>query len=271
MMTTQQTDRKLPLPLKWAGGKSWLVPYLKQIWGNSDEDRLVEPFCGSLAVSFGLRPERALLNDANQHLINFMQWLQRGLIITNEMIYDRAFYYARREEFNTLIRADQHQSQRAAELFYYLNRTGFNGLCRFNRRGEFNVPFGRYKAIRYLTDFSLYQSILTDWEFCLGDFSHLPIQAGDWIYADPPYDTPFTQYSQTAFTWPDQVRLAEWLAQQTIPVIASNQATERIQTLYRDLGFEVQILSAPRLISANGDRRPALEILATLNLGHPTA
>ncbi|MCU0499859.1 MAG: Dam family site-specific DNA-(adenine-N6)-methyltransferase [Anaerolineae bacterium] len=255
-------------PLKWAGGKTWLLPTLRPLW--RDDYRLVEPFCGGLAVAIGLRPTQGLFNDANPHLINFMQWLQRGLIITNEMIYDRVFYYARREEFNALIRVGQHQTQRAAELFYYLNRTGFNGLCRFNRNGLFNVPFGRYKTIHYTTDFRNYQTLLADWEFRLGDFSDLPIREGDWIYADPPYDTPFTQYSQTIFTWTDQVRLAHWLAQQCVPVITSNQATDRILALYHDLGFEVRTLLAPRLISANGDRRPALEILAFRNLELPT-
>src|SRR6266480_5583819 len=66
-------------PLKWAGGKRWQVPHLRPIWKPSEDRRLVEPFCGGLAVTLGLAPSTALLNDANPHLVNFYQWLQRGL------------------------------------------------------------------------------------------------------------------------------------------------------------------------------------------------
>jgi DNA adenine methylase len=66
-------------PLKWAGGKRWQVPHLRPMWEPHSRRRLVEPFCGGLAVTLGLLPERALLNDANPHLINFYRWLQQGL------------------------------------------------------------------------------------------------------------------------------------------------------------------------------------------------
>src|ERR1700675_134123 len=68
-------------PLKWAGGKRWLVPHLRPIWENHTDRRLVEPFSGGLAVTLGLRPEQALLNDINPHLINFYHWLRKGLQI----------------------------------------------------------------------------------------------------------------------------------------------------------------------------------------------
>ncbi|MDT7924708.1 MAG: DNA adenine methylase, partial [Chlorobiota bacterium] len=64
-------------PLKWAGGKRWLVPYIRRLWAAHRHRRLVEPFCGGLSVTLGLQPERALLNDINPHLINFFRWLQR--------------------------------------------------------------------------------------------------------------------------------------------------------------------------------------------------
>src|SRR5687768_14752342 len=66
-------------PLKWAGGKRWLVPYLRPMWAKYRSSRLVEPLCGGLAVTLGLRPERALLNDLNPHNINFYRWLAAGL------------------------------------------------------------------------------------------------------------------------------------------------------------------------------------------------
>lgn len=249
-------------PLKWAGGKRWLVPHLRTYWLRHRHRRLVEPFCGGLAVALGLMPERALLNDVSPHLINFYHWLQRGLYITIEMHNDEKLYYAYRDRFNQLIAEGRGNSREAAELFYYLNRTGYNGLCRFNQQGEFNVPFGRYRRIRYISDFSIYQDVLSNWDFTVGDFQNVLLDPEDFVYADPPYDVEFTQYAQRIFSWADQVRLAEWLACHRGPVVLSNQATNRIVDLYRQLGFTLRFLQGPRMISCNGDRRPAPEVLA---------
>jgi DNA adenine methylase len=248
-------------PLKWAGGKRWLVPHLMRLWMPHRARRLVEPLCGGLAVALGLTPARALLNDISPHTINFYRHLKRGLRITIPMRNESDLYYAHRERFNVFIRAGAAASEEAAALFYYLNRTGYNGLCRFNSKGEFNVPFGRYKQINYTTDFSAYRGVFADWELSTGDFANLVISEDDFVYADPPYDVEFTQYSKEQFGWAQQVRLAEWLAAHRGPVAVSNQATERILRLYEGLGFEVERVSAPRRISCTGDRTPAVEIL----------
>lgn len=253
-------------PLKWAGGKRWLLPGLLPIWSAFESRRLAEPFCGGLAVALGLRPRAALLNDANRHLINFYRQLQAGLLISFEMANDSDLYYQHRRRFNQIIAEGQADTPEAAGLFYYLNRTGYNGLCRFNQSGGFNVPFGRYKTISYTTDFRAYVPVLAPWQFTAGDFAGLALTADDFIYADPPYDVEFTSYSQEGFRWPDQVRLAEWLTAHNGPVVISNQATPRILELYRRLNFTVRQLPAPRRISANGDRTPAMEVLAFRNV-----
>jgi DNA adenine methylase len=85
---------------------------------------------------------------------------------------------------------------------------------------------------------------------------------GNFVYADPPYDVEFTQYSKDGFDWKDQISLAEWLAKHKGPVILSNQATNRIIELYGKLGFHLTFLQAPRMINCTGDRTPAREILA---------
>ena len=253
---------QLKPPLKWAGGKRWLVPHLRPLWEPHRHRRLVEPFCGGLAVSLGLLPERALLNDINPHLINFYRWLKRGLVIEIAMENDKTLYYTYRARFNRLIAEGRDGSREAAELFYYLNRTGYNGLCRFNRQGAFNVPFGRYKRIQYETNFLPYRDLFSGWEFMSGDFEEVPLEGGDFVYADPPYDVEFTQYAREGFSWDDQVRLAEWLARHPGPVVLSNQATDRIVRLYERLGFSLTFLEGPRRISCDGDRTPALEVLA---------
>lgn len=256
-------ERPLRPPLKWAGGKRWLVSDLRPIWEPLRGYRLVEPFCGGLAVSLALQPERALLNDLNPHLVTFYNWLQKGLKMSLKFENEEEFYYQARTRFNQLIKDPVTSgNQEVAELFYYLNRTGYNGLCRFNQSGEFNVPFGRYKRINYAGDFLEYQAQLAAWEFSVGDFETLSLEKDDFIYADPPYDVEFTQYSPTGFTWDDQVRLALWLKAHEGPVVASNQATKRIVELYSDLGFQITFLAGPRRISCTGDRTPAQEILA---------
>ena len=253
-------------PLKWAGGKRWQVPYLRSLWTPHARRRLVEPFCGGLGVALGLRPERALLNDANPHVINFYRWLQRGLRTTLRMQNDEALFYQHRDRFNALLSSGKGNTAEAAALFYYLNRTGYNGLCRFNKRGGFNVPFGRYARINYLANFSEYREAFAGWSFTAGDVEDVPLERGDFVYADPPYDVEFTQYSRGGFSWEDQERTAAWLAAHRGPGILVNQATDRIERLYRALGYSVTFLDAPRRISCNGDRRPAREILGTRNL-----
>jgi len=128
------------------------------------------------------------------------------------------------------------------------------------------VPFGRYRRITYTRDFSAYARVLARWEFMVGDFTAVPLEADDFIYADPPYDVEFTQYSRERFGWEQQVRLAEWLVRHPGPVVISNQATERVVRLYERLGFSLTFLEAPRMISCNGDRTPAREVLATRGL-----
>lgn len=250
-------------PLKWAGGKRWLVSYLRPLWNGLRHRRLVEPLCGGLAVTFGLMPDRALLNDINPHLVNFFKQLKRGLRIKIPMRNDSRMYYVYRRQFNGLIEEGRGDTREAAELFFYLNRTGYNGLCRFNKSGGFNVPFGRYKRINYDRDFRPYGLAMRKWEFTSVDFGKLRLEPDDFVYADPPYDVQFTQYAKESFAWEDQRRLVRWLANHPGPVVLSNQATPRIVDLYEEFGFSLRYLDAPRMISCNGDRTPAKEVVAT--------
>ena len=253
-------------PLKWAGGKRWLVSQLKPIWEENAERRYVEPFCGGLAVVLGLQPQKALLNDVNPHLINFYRHVQNGLRMRLPMRNDEALFYRHRDHFNQLIRKDDALTEEGAQLFYYLNRTCFNGLCRFNKGGDFNVPFGTYKAINYANNFSQYAAVFRQWTFSNQDIEALRFEAGDFIYADPPYDVEFTTYSAGGFSWDDQVRTAKLLAGHRGPVVISNQATKRIIELYESLGFDLTFLDGPRRISCTGDRTAAREVLAMKNV-----
>jgi DNA adenine methylase len=162
-----------------------------------------------------------------------------------------------------------------AELFYYLNRTGYNGLCRFNRRGEFNVPFGKYKKINYRKSFEEYSLLMETWELLNLDFRDLlslpeVANKGSFVFADPPYDSDgkgFVGYGGKAFDWADQFHLASLLYDHPGPVVACNLATSRILTLYQSLNFDIELVNVPRRISCKGaNRAPVQEMIATRNL-----
>ena len=261
------SNSTLKPPLKWAGGKRWLIPYIRAHWEQHGFRRLVEPFCGGLSVALSLTPEDALLNDVNPHLINFYEQVKRGLQVTIAARYDEVLYYQHRDRFNKLIKHSGVGAE-AAQLFYYLNRTCFNGLCRFNRNGEFNVPFGSYSSkLKYASEFTEYKYWFRKWTFSTVDFEKLSLRPDDFVYADPPYDVEFTTYSKEGFSWGDQERVARWLTQHSGPVILSNQRTKQIVELYRDLNYRVEFRKAPRRISCTGDRTAAWEVLALRNLG----
>jgi len=250
------------LPLKWAGGKRWLVPELEKMWALGQKERFVDLFCGGLSVPIGLGLQNVLANDLNPHVMNFFKQVQDGLVPSLPVAYDETMYYEYRRKFNDLIRSGNAYTPLGAELFYYLNRTGFNGLCRFNKSGEYNVPFGRYTKVKYRRSFADVQHVIKDWELTSTDFEEVALEPTDFVYADPPYDGRFTSFTPQGFDWDDQIRLAEYLTRHKGPVVASNLATERIVELYTELGFSIRYVMGPRRISSDGDRTPAKEILA---------
>ena len=98
------------------------------------------------------------------------------------------------------------------------------------------------------------------------DIEAIALADNDFVYADPPYDVEFTTYSRDGFSWEDQQRTAVFLAKHPGPVVLVNQATPRIEQLYRKLGYDVRFFDAPRRISCTGDRTPAREIMGVRNL-----
>lgn len=268
-----QTNRKSPI--KWAGGKSWIVPTIEPFWNNhilkyGEDARLVEPFCGSSAITLALNPKNALLNDANFHLINFYRWIKlEGLTQPLEVRNTEVDYYRMRRVFNDLISNPISQdSQTSAYLFYYLNRTCFRGLCRFNSSGQFNTPYGNYKAVHYWPDFKRYQALFKNWQFKCLDFERLKINESDLLFLDPPYFNTFTDYCKGGFTMQDQERLVTWaakLADAGTTVLASNSATTEMMDLYKGLGFTVTIIKAPRRMDAKSVQTSADEMFAGRN------
>ncbi|MGB3203608.1 MAG: Dam family site-specific DNA-(adenine-N6)-methyltransferase [Crinalium sp.] len=269
-MTNQQVEKQARYrvsPLKWAGGKSWLVPKMKEIWQSHSDRRWVDPFCGALSLPLSLRPTDALLGDICFDLINFWQMVREDLVIRPEILVNQAeAFYERRAEFNSL---PLDQTVKRAELFYYLLRSCHSGLCRFNGKGEFNSPYGNYKTDSiYQTDFSSYRSIIQHWKFRCQDAEKTCAltKPGDFLFLDPPYWGTFTGYAGNKFGWDEQMITAQLAHAHQGPVVCCNSAAPEIVTLYKEKGFEIKILTTAYKMNTKGLRPQAQEMFAFKNI-----
>ena len=213
-----ETEAVLPF-LKWAGGKRWLAKALKDIIGPI-EGRYIEPFLGSAAIFFSIKPDIALLSDCNSELVATYRALQiqhaavERHLIEHQKLHCKDYYYHVRENIPAGF------AEKAAR-FIYLNRTCWNGLYRVNLRGEFNVPIGTKTTVVLDSDnFSETASTLQSATLKVSDFEHAISIAGsgDVVFCDPPYtvrhkNNGFVKYNEDLFTWSDQIRLRDVLLQ----------------------------------------------------------
>lgn len=261
---------------KWAGGKSRLLDFILPHLPAGR--RLVEPFVGSGAVFLNTPHPAALLCDANADLIDFYQTLTKhgeAFVKKCRRLFTDAnnrpeAYLRHRERFN----ASPPGEERSA-LFLYLNRHGYNGLIRYNSRGVFNVPFGRYARPRFPEKemFAFLERMGSCGAvFMEADFgeSFNRLGPGDVVYCDPPYiplsDTAnFTSYSGRTFGGEEQrelARLAEQAARRGISVVVSNHDTEAARELYKE-ATRIYSVGVRRNISCNGEKRGMVsELLA---------
>lgn len=248
-------------PLKYPGGKSFLVEKVALIFSKYSESRWVDICCGGLSLPLAIAPKRALLSDANPSIINFWEWVKSDAVFNIEMQNDKEFFYNKRKEFNS---PDTDASLKA-QLLYYLNKTCYNGLVRFSRNG-FNTPMGRHKSINYKKELLDYKEAIANWEFHVCDFHEILgfVRPDDFIYSDPPYCDVFSGY-YGKFGWKEQYDLAKLLALHPGPVVASNSDAPEILLLYSELGFEIELIDAPRSISCK-KRLPVKEMFATRNI-----
>lgn len=245
-----------------------MIPRMTEVYRQHRDKTWFDPFCGGLALPLALRPERAILGDINPWLINFYNCVRSSARFAAAGIENtQQDFYQARVEFNTAITSSCLDEERMAQLFYHLNRTCFNGLCRFNSAGEFNAPYGRYKKPQIDRDFSPYRRAFKHWQFQRVDiFDEFTPPDNSFIYLDPPYDDSFVGYSGNQFGWEQQQRLVAITDGIDNPIAISNKATDRIIELYESHGFAIETLSAPRRIAANGNRQRVFEILATKNI-----
>ena len=264
--------------MKWPGGKYRLLGRIRGVLRPAN--RLIEPFVGSGAVFLNADYDTYLLADANPDLIGlYSRLLEEGtafISYCSRLFIDRTntreYYYAYRKEFNKTRNA-----RRKSALFLYLNRHGYNGLCRYNSRGGFNTPFGRYVR-PYFPEKEMLAFVRRAGRVSLQqdpfDATMAVAQPGDAVYCDPPYvplsDTAhFTDYHTGGFTWDDHVRLADIaceLADNRIQVVISNHDTVEIQDLYITRGARISRFKVRRNISRDGNnRREVGELLAVFN------
>ena len=254
--------------LKWAGGKTQILDKLLAILPDKI-GTYHEPFVGGGAVFFALaardRFQRVVLNDFNQELMDCF----RAIRDFPEDLIEQLALLPLSKEFFLKLRAkmphDFGPTRRAGRMIY-LNKTGFNGLFRVNKKGEFNVPWGKYKNPTILDADNIracsvvlnrFVSLLSV-DFATAVEGAMP---GDVVYLDPPYvplnaTSNFSSYTTDGFTLDDQHRLAACfreLVEKGVCVWASNSDTETTRELYK--GFEIHQIQARRCINSKGDKR----------------
>jgi DNA adenine methylase len=260
--------------LKWAGGKYRVLDKLKQSLPKAE--CLIEPFLGSGAVFINTNYEYYKLNDINPDVINFYKSLKaykHEFIESCSALFtpannDKNQYLAKREEFNNAPLDDIRRQQ----LFLYLNRHCYNGLCRYNLSGIFNVPFGSYKKPYFPSlELSIFAEKLDRAELYNDDFSVVMSEANEncVVYCDPPYiplnDTAyFTSYTKAGFPHQQQINLvkAAIKARNTgANVVISNHDNHASRDLYS--AASLRKIYVKRSISCNGKKRKQVaEIIA---------
>lgn len=267
-----------PYPiLKWAGGKTQLLPSLAAYLPDRF-DRYYEPFVGGGAMFFYLlntrQSLRGFLSDYNEELINCYCAVRDNVEAVIRQLKkhrnDREYYYRLRAQDPKSL-AD---AERAARLIF-LNKTCFNGLYRVNSRGQFNVPFGDYKNPRTCDEVNL-RAVSQALQTIKIQSSHFgdalkSARRGDFVYFDPPYQplsatANFTSYTSRCFGENDQRQLADvvrQLAKRSCKIMLSNSDNDFIRELYR--GFRIETVWATRAINCKGDRRGRVSELVILN------
>ena len=260
--------------LKWAGGKSSLLPKFLENFPQNFETYL-EPFLGGASVFLSLSPRiPAIINDSHPELFNLYSVLSLfpqelcEILDTYAAQYSQEFYYDLRKS------KIENSIERAARTLF-LNKTGFNGLFRHNSKGEFNVPFGKRQKCPTLYDLKnillvsakLRQAKLFQYDF---EVIFSMSKAGDFIYCDPPYEplsrtSSFNHYQGGGFSQYDQKRLyscAKEAASRGVMVAISNSCSDFILNLYKE--DKIFRIPARRSINSNGQKRGIIEEVLTL-------
>ncbi|WNC72086.1 Dam family site-specific DNA-(adenine-N6)-methyltransferase [Thalassotalea psychrophila] len=261
--------------LKWAGGKYTLSDVIRKMLPKGS--RLIEPFAGAGSIFLNTDYSNYVLNDINKDLINLYKTLQTK---PEQFINDAAKlftpeynvsdeYYEIRKQFNAT--SDPYQR---SLMFLYMNRHGYNGLCRYNSKGGYNVPFGKYKRPYFpLNELVNFADKAKKAEFVCENYRDTFARAkdGDVIYCDPPYvplskTASFTSYAGNGFGLDEQADLAnaaeEVTAEKNVTVLISNHDTIWTRKIYEH-ATKIKAVKVARTISQKGaNRKKVGELLA---------
>ena len=250
--------------IKYRGGKSKeleeLLPHIPKFTG-----RYIEPFFGGGAMYFHLEPKQAIINDINAPLMDFYKGVRddyntvRAELDELQRIYEvnraefdlrksqtpdlrvedanEALYYQIRDMYNGLVKRNFSK----AAIYYFINKTAYSGMIRYNAKGEFNVPYGRYKNFNTNILTQEHSDLLKTAEIYNGDYKSVfdKSEVGDFIFLDPPYDCIFSDYGneeyKTGFGEDSHRQLAEDIKNLHCPALLVIGKTPLIEELYRGM------------------------------------
>lgn len=286
--------------VKWAGGKTQLLPEIRKHYPHRIK-KYCEPFVGGGAVLFDVlqkyHPEKVLVNDVNEKLINTYLQIKTDCNLLIEQLSElqqnyksqsleknKILFYEKRLRYNELkINRNDAENLEKAALFIFLNKTCFNGLYRVNKKGEFNVPFNNAKNPLICDEENLRacSELLQNVQMKTGDYSDCKnfIDSETFVYLDPPYrpltqTSAFTSYSENNFSDKEQLELGKFITEissKGAKVLASNsdpKNTNKEDNFFDDLysNFEIERITASRMINSNAKKRGAISELLISNI-----
>ena len=286
--------------VKWAGGKTQLLPEIRKHYPHRIK-KYCEPFVGGGAVLFDVlqkyHPEKVLVNDVNEELINTYLQIKTDCNLLIEQLSElqqnyksqsleknKILFYEKRLRYNELkINRNDAENLEKAALFIFLNKTCFNGLYRVNKKGEFNVPFNNAKNPLICDEENLRacSELLQNVQMKTGDYSDCKnfIDSETFVYLDPPYrpltqTSAFTSYSENGFSDKEQIELGNFIKEISeigANILASNsdpKNTNKEDNFFDELysNFEIKRISASRMINSNAKKRGAISELLISNI-----
>lgn len=287
--------------VKWVGGKGQLIDVLKKNLPShmgTQITKYAEPFVGGGALLFDLintyEFEEVYINDNNKELINVYEVVKNNcnllIIKLKEMenLYNslpeeeqQTFYYEKREKFNDLALSDESSIEKAS-LFIFLNKTCFNGIYRVNKKGKFNVPFGKRKSVNVCDVENLHKTSELLQNVVIKSCDYYDVlnfaDSSTFVYFDPPYrplnaTSSFTSYTEDDFSDEDQIELANLfkeLSSRGAKVMLSNsdpKNTNEEDNFFDDLfaDYNIMRVSALRSINSVGSKRGKIQELLITN------
>ncbi len=271
---SNSTINILPKPIiKWAGGKTQMLndilPKVPKNYG-----KYIEPFFGGGALFFSLQPENSVIADSNPELINMYRQVEgnpAGVInqLKKYINTEKMFYDVRAQDWLQLSKIE------AAARTIFLNKTCFNGLYRVNKKGYFNVPYGKYKNPKICDEDMIYAAskVLKNAEIVCGDYMLVLenyAQPGDFVFLDPPYlpiskYSDFKRYTKEQFYEEDHIELAKQimrLYEKGCYTILTNSNHPLVHELYKS--FVIDVIQTKRYISCNGHNRKGEDVIVTI-------